>query len=232
MQETTINHLYSLDFHHISPSGLNDSYLQPRFLARKWCMPQDMISIGIPNGWMLLEWKIHLGYPHFGKPLIWYFIDFNPHPHDICQNPSKMASNHRENDQGDCFMSLQSIGIYRFRILALNPPFFWMTCFWSSFSSWKSLVDFSQNSFWRRIKSAEPQNLLLHLTTESGHTGDFGTCHDPGGSGSKKNLGGHWICWDICGEEGLCPHFFIGAVNCTSSLKPNLWHLKKKRFQA
>lgn len=114
MQETTLIHWIFTIYHH---QDWHDSYLQPRFLARKWCILPDMISINGDPQWMdafrMENPSINLGIPPFRKPLIWYFIDFNPHPHDICQNPSKMASNHRENDQGDCSMSLQSIGIIR-----------------------------------------------------------------------------------------------------------------------
>ena len=214
MQETTLIHWIFTIYHR---QDWHDSYLQPRFLARKWCILPDMISINGDPQWMdafrMENPSINLGIPPFRKPLIWYFIDFNPHPHDICQNPSKMASNHRENDQGDCSMSLQSIGIIRNLSISYSGTqssiflydLLLIIIFPMKIARW----------FLQKIllaeESAEPQNLLLHLTTESGHTGDFGTCHDPGGSG-HKNLGGHWFSWDICGEEGLCPNFGGGFL--------------------
>ena len=123
-----------------------------KILARKWCILPDMISIDGDPQWMdafrMENPSINLGIPPFRKPLIWYFIDFNPHPHDICQNPSKMASNHRENDQGDCSMSLQSIGIIRNLSISYSgtqSSIFLYDLLLIIIFPMKSLVDFSKN---------------------------------------------------------------------------------------
>ena len=99
----------------------------------------------------------------------------HPHPH-VGQNPSKLASNPRGNDdQGDRFLYTQN----RFFVFE-NPPFFWM------------MLD-DDLLIWSDFSGIEAQNLLLHLTTESCHTGDFGTGHDPGGVVVEKQPRKAWL---------------------------------------